>query len=224
MKARLVSLNVGKPRELAHGRRTVRSAIYKTPVSGVLWLGERGLEGDEQADLRVHGGPEKAVCVYPLENLPHWRAVLGLELGPGAFGENFSVSGMVEEAVHIGDTYRVGEAVVQVSQPRQPCFKLAARHEVPELALLVQESGRTGFYFRCLQPGRVRAGDELALLERPGASVSVAEANRIMHRDKRDAAGIERLLAIPELSASWRRTLEKRLGGAVEDAGRRLSG
>ncbi len=113
---------------------------------------------------------------------------------------------------------------MRVSQPRQPCFELAARHGVRELALWVQEAGFTGFYLRCLEPGEVRAGDDIVLLERPARSVSITEANRVMHRDKYDVAGIERLLGIPELSVSWRRTLEERLYGRAEDTTPRLKG
>jgi MOSC domain-containing protein YiiM len=149
---------------------------------------------------------------------------LDRRLGPAAFGENFSTQGFTESAVCVGDVYGVGTAVVQVSQPRQPCFKLAARHGVKELALWVQETGLTGFYFRVLEEGEVAAGDEIALLERPAPEVSVAEANRVMHLDKQDVAGIERLLAVAELSANWRRTFEKRLSGRAEDAAPRLEG
>lgn len=224
MNARLLSLNVGKPKPLPYRGKSVPSSFVKTPVSGALWLLETGLDGDGQADLRNHGGPEKAVCVYPQEHYPYWEARLGRPLQPAAFGENFSTEGLTEERVCIGDVYRVGGALVQVSQPRQPCFKLAARHGVPQLALWVQESGFTGFYFRVLEEGEVRAGDGIPLVERQSSAVSLAEANRIMHRDKRDVAGIERLLAVPELSANWRRTFEKRLAGAMEDTAPRLRG
>lgn len=223
-KARLVSLNVGQPGPLAYRGKQVLSGFRKTPASQALWLGDTGLEGDAQADLKNHGGPEKAVCVYPLEHYPYWRERLERPLEPAAFGENFSTEGLLEPAVRIGDVYRVGEAVVQVSQPRQPCFKLAARHGVKELAAWVQETGFTGFYFRCLKPGEVSAGDEVSLLERPENGVSLAEANRVMHHDRRDLAGIERLLAIPELSASWRKTFEKRRSGVLESTAARLGG
>jgi len=222
--ARLVSLNVGKPRPLIQRNKSVPSAIFKSPVLGSLQLGGTGLEGDAQANLEDHGGPEKAVCVYPLEHYRYWAARLGRELGPGAFGENFSTEKTLEPDVWIGDVYRVGSATVQVSQPRQPCFKLAARHGVKELALWAQEAGFTGFYLRCLESGEVRAGDDIVLLERPTQSVNIAEANRVMHHDKHDAVGIERLLGIPELSVSWRRTLEKRLHGRAENTAPRLEG
>jgi len=224
VRGRLVSLNVGEPRPLAYRGRSVPSGIFKSPVEGPLRLCQTGLEGDAQADLKNHGGPEKAVCVYPLEHYPYWAARLGREPEAGFFGENFATEGMTESEVCIGDVYRVGGATVQVSQPRQPCYKLAARHRVRELALWVQEEGFTGFYLRCLEEGEVRAGDEILPLNRSPVGFSVAEANRVMHRDRHDVAGIERLLSVPGLSASWRRTLEKRLSGVVENAAPRLEG
>ena len=214
--ARLISLNVGLPASLVYRGKHVQSGFRKSSISEALWLGETGLEGDAQADLNNHGGPEKAVCVYPLEHYPYWSSRLGRELSPGAFGENFSVEALLEPEVCVGDVYRVGGAVVQVSQPRQPCFKMAARHGVKELALWVQATGLTGFYFRCMEPGEVRAGEAVVRLERSAPGASLAEANRVMHRDKHDLGGIERLLAVPELSVSWRRTFEKRLSGVVE--------
>lgn len=217
MSARLVSLNVGQPRPLIQGNKSVPSAIFKSPVLGPMQLGNTGLESDAQANLKNHGGVEKVVCVYPLEHYSYWAARLERKLEPGAFGENFSTEKLLEPEVCIGDSYRVGNATVQVSQPRQPCFKLATRHGVRELALWAQETGFTGFYLRCLEAGEIRAGDDIMLLERPTRSVSIAEANRVMHRDKYDGLGIERLLSIPELSVSWRRALEKRLRGGVEN-------
>ncbi len=225
---RLVSLNVGRPRPLAYRGRHVPSGFRKSPVSGPVRLGRTNLEGDAQADLRNHGGPDKAVCVYPLEHYPYWDERLGRRLGVGAFGENFSTEGLLEPGVCVGDVFRAGGpgrgALVQVSQPRQPCFKLAARHGVKELALWVQETGLTGFYFRVLGEGEVAAGDGIFLVDRPAPAATLAEANRLMHRDKADVAAIERLLAVPELSANWRRNFEKRLSGRAENAAPRLEG
>lgn len=222
VEARLEHLQVGTPKPLPHGRTTVLSAIVKERVDNPLRLREDGLVGDVQADLKVHGGPDKAVCVYPLEHYPYWQARLGRSLPPAAFGENFTTVGLLEESVYIGDVFSVGSARVQLSQPRQPCFKLAARHEEPKLALWVQETGYTGFYLRCLESGWVSPGEAITLVERNPRSVSVAEANRVMHRGKDDVAAIERLLAIPSLSKSWRATLDKRLAGQREDASVRL--
>jgi MOSC domain-containing protein YiiM len=215
---------VGTPKPLQHGNKRVLSAIFKEPVLGPVFLGENGLIGDEQADLKVHGGPDKAVCVYPGEHLPYWQARLGRNLSPAPFGENFTTFGLLEQNVHIGDIFKAGSARVQVSQPRQPCFKLAARYGEPKLALWVQETGYTGFYLRCLEPGWVTPGDAITLLDRDPRSVSVAEANRVMHQDQSDLAATERLLEIQSLSGRWRATLEKRLAGHFGDDRERLQG
>ena len=224
MSARIVSLNVGQPAPLAFRGGTVASAIKKQPVAGPLRLGPLGLEGDAQANLEVHGGPDKAVCVYPTEHLPHWSERLGRRLEPAAFGENFSVAELMEADVCLGDVYRVGTALVQVSQPRQPCYKLATRNGEPRFALWVQEAGWTGFYFRCLEPGDAQAGDGITLVERPAPGSTIAEVNRVLHRDKHDRAGIERLLAVAALAGGLRRTFEGRLAGVVDDPTRRLEG
>ena len=211
MSARLVSLNVGLPRSLAHGEGHVRSGIFKSPVRGALRLGETGLEGDGQGDVENHGAPDKAVCVYRVKHLLYCQQRLGLRMEPGAFGENFSAEGLLEGEVRIGDAFRVGTAMVQVSQPRVPCFRLAARHGEKNLALWVKETGFTGFYLRCLEPGEVRAGDKLVPVERAEHGFTVAEANRLMHGDGWDVEGLRHLLATPELSAEWKRMLGSRL-------------
>lgn len=216
------TLQVGRTSTLRFNGKSVPSAFVKHRVVGTVWLAEAGLPGDEQADLKVHGGPDKAVCVYPGEHYPYWAKRLERALPEAAFGENFTTRGLTEKIVHIGDIFRVGEATVQVSQPRQPCFKLAARYEEPKLALWVQETGLTGFYFRCLEAGWVGPGKAITLIERNPYGVTVAEANRIMHHDKGNVVGIERLLAILELSDSWRRTLEKRRAGHVTSEKERL--
>ncbi|MVN88258.1 MOSC domain-containing protein [Deinococcus sp. HMF7620] len=222
--ARVKQVCVGLPAPLSYRGSTVPSGFVKTPVNWPLWLGEEGLDGDGQADRRYHGGPDKAVCVYPSEHYPFWSGRLIRPLGPAAFGENFTTAGLTETNVCIGDIVKVGGAVVEVSQPRQPCFKLAARHDEPRLTLWVQESGLTGWYFRVLRPGAVRAGSRMSLVTRPPEAVSVQEANRVMHVDKQDQAGIQRLLAQDALSTSWRATLEKRLARHLEDTAARLTG
>ncbi|MCY4640939.1 MAG: MOSC domain-containing protein [Chloroflexi bacterium] len=226
----LVSLNVGRPRPLRHAGGEVLSAIRKAPVDGERALGRLGLDGDAQADRAVHGGVDKALCVYPREHASWWARELGIELLPGGAGDNLSTRGLLEQEVVIGDLYRVGASagdrpgpLVQVSHPRQPCYKLAAVHGDPQIALAVQEAGVTGFYLRCLEPGRLRAGDPIELVERPAHGVTVAESNRVMHRDRDDVAGLRRLLAAPELAKSWRATFERRLGGELEDIGPRVT-
>lgn len=226
LSARLRYLSIGLPAPLDNRGEEVRSGFMKYPVEAETWLYRTGLTGDGQADLKAHGGPEKAACVYPLEHYPYWVHRLGRNLSPAAFGENFSTQGLTESDVCIGDVFRVGDrgAVVQVSQPRRPCYKLAARYDERELALRVQQSGLTGFYLRVLEEGRVAAGDDLYLVKRPAPEATVSEANRVMHHDKGDLDAIERLLGVGELSSSWRRTFEKRLAGESEDTAPRLSG
>lgn len=212
---RLVSLNVGKPKPLPHGRKTVPSGIFKTPVEGPRSIDWTELEGDAQADLVGHGGPNRRVCVHPLENYPYWEGRIGRPLaGHGAFGENFTTTGLVEAEVVIGDVYRVGSATLQVSQPRTPCFKLAARYGVKELAGWFAQTGLTGFYLRLVEPGEFRAGDAVELLDRPSHGVTVLETNRVMYRDRQDVAGLERVLAVPEMSGPWLETFRERLAKA----------
>lgn len=226
------SIQVGLPRELGQVEaadpmdRPWRSGIFKEPVAGPLWLGSTNLAGDGQGDLIHHGGPEKAVMVYAAAHYPAWRVELGIpDLPFGGFGENFTVDGLTEEGVCIGDIYVVGGARVQVSQPRQPCWKLARRWRIKNLALRTQETGRTGWYFRVLTEGYVQAGDALLLEDRPLPEWSVARANHLMHVDRADRAGAAALAASPYLAVNWRQTLTKRVtDGESSDPERRLVG
>ncbi|KAB8146019.1 MOSC domain-containing protein [Chloroflexia bacterium SDU3-3] len=187
------------------------SGIVKAAVSGPIWLGRTNLAGDAQADLENHGGPEKAVCVYPGEHYPSWRAALGQPDFPfGAFGENITVGGQTEADVCIGDIFTLGDARVQVSQPRQPCWKLARRWHLRDLAAQVQRSGRTGWYLRVLDEGLVGPDAQMQLIERPYPEWSIAHANQIMHHRRHDLAAAAALADCPQLSGSWRRTLQAR--------------
>jgi MOSC domain-containing protein YiiM len=197
-------LNIGLPKqELFHGKEVI-TGMCKKPVSGPLLLTRQGLEGDGVGDRKHHGGLDKAVCVYGLDHYAYWEKVLGIRMPGAAFGENFSVTGMQEEAIHIGDMFRVGSARVQVSQPRQPCNTLAARYGRADFVKLVVDSGHTGFYFRVLEEGMVKAGDSLDLVEQDSHGVSLDFANHIYHHDRQNREGIEKVLAVPALSESWR--------------------
>ncbi len=186
MTIRLLSLQVGLPRE--RGREGARdwaerawtTAFFKEPVPGPLRLGRTGLEGDGQADGRFHGGPDKAVLAYAAAHYPAWREELGREMPFGAFGENFTVEGTDESAVCLGDVYAVGGARVQVSQPRIPCWKIARRWGIKDLSARVQRTGRTGWYLRVLEEGRVAPGDAVEPLDRPHPEWTVAAANEAM--------------------------------------------
>ena len=194
------------------------TGFYKQPVLQPLWLGYEGLKGDQQADRRYHGGSEKAVCVYALEHYPYWQEKLGLaEMPCGAFGENFTTTGLMETEVCIGDVYAIGEARVQVSQPRQPCWKLARRWQVKDLTAQVERTGYTGFYFRVLQHGMVGAGAEFTLLERPFPQWSIALANEIMHHRRGDKEAARELAQCVLLSASWKDSLWARGALSVAD-------
>jgi MOSC domain-containing protein YiiM len=206
----LVQLNIGQPGPLVSADREVVSGIRKGPVAGAVHIGPDGCAGDGQADLVNHAGPDKAVCVYATEHLPYWSGRLGLAFAPGAFGENFSVSGLVETEIRIGDVLQVGAARFQVTQPRGPCFKLGMLHGEPHLALWVQQTGMTGFYLRCLIPGPVAAGDPIALLERHEAHPTVGEVVRVTYRDTDDDAAIDRVIACPPLAEAWRGVLVSR--------------
>jgi MOSC domain-containing protein YiiM len=221
----IVSTNIGKPVTVDHNGKELKTSIYKSQVQERIYLSELNFEGDEQADLIHHGGVDKAVCVYPFEHYAYWTDVLEKELRYGAFGENLTVSGLTEDKVNIGDTFQLGEAVVQISQPRQPCFKLAVRYGLKQLPLLFQETGYTGYYFRVLTPGWVEPSSTITLLEEHPQRISVQFANQVMHHAKQDREGIERLLQLEALSASWRQTLSKRLAGEDEaDPKKRIEG
>ncbi|MCP3136440.1 MOSC domain-containing protein [Pyxidicoccus xibeiensis] len=225
----LLSLHVGLPRELGTPgateplERPWTSGIFKQPVDGPVWLSRTGLAGDGQADVKVHGGPEKAVLAYAEAHYAFWRERLERpDVGPGAFGENFVLSGGAEDSACIGDVLRVGGARVQVSQPRQPCWKPARRWGRKELSLLLQQTGRTGWYLRVLEEGPVRQGDVLELLERPFPAFTVAFANHAMHGHAPDAAAA--LAECPLLTPGWRDSLRRRAQGTRGDDRPRLVG
>ena len=192
---------------------TWHSGIYKEPVSGPVWAGRTDLAGDGQVDSRVHGGPDKAVYAYPSEHYPLWRQELGLpEMTNGGFGENLTVEGLLEDEVCIGDVLQAGGAVLQVSQPRGPCWKLARRWNFRGLEKRFSQTGRTGFYLRVLQEGYLSAGDRLERIERPAPQWSVLRAHRLLEDARSDPQAAADLAALELLSQSSRRDLKKHLG------------
>lgn len=212
----VVTVNVGVPSLLGvrQGAK-VYSAIAKHPVvtGTTLWLSLFNLAGDGQADLSVHGGPDKAVYCYPSEHLGAWEADLGETLGPAPFGENLSTQGVLEGDVFIGDRWRWDQAVLEVCQPRWPCFKLALYRRRADIQNRMRESGRTGWYLRVIEPGEVTVGSPIQVIERDPARLSVADADRAMadrHLNNPDV--IERLSNHPSLAAEWRVPLQERLG------------
>lgn len=228
---KLHSIQTGKISEIeAQGTeawwdRAWSTAFYKQPALQSIWLGYEGLKGDQQSDRRHHGGADKAVCVYPAEHYPYWQEKLGLpEMPYGAFGENFSTLGLIETGVCIGDVYEIGEAVVQVTQPRQPCWKLARRWQVKDLTAQVERTGYTGFYFRVKKHGWVEAGQAFHLIERTFPQWSIALANEIMHHRRADHEAARELAECPLLSASWKDGLWARslISTEQQEAARKL--
>ncbi|MBI1760571.1 MAG: MOSC domain-containing protein [Acidobacteria bacterium] len=222
---KLLSLQLGKPRTYGdkdaadYYEKKWRTAIFRAPVAGSVWLSRTTLVGDQVANRRFHGGPDKAVNVYPSEHLAHWRVALQLDMQFGAFGENFSTAGLDESEVCISDVYRIGDAVLQVSQPRQPCAKLARRWRLKDFAAQVIAAGKTGWYLRVIQEGAVEAGMSIELVERPHPEWTIAAANDVIYRGRQDAAAMQVLAACPALSAAWRDELQKRLAELSRSSG-----
>lgn len=208
---RLLSVNVSQPKNVRFLQNEIYSGIDKKPVSGDVYLSRINLEGDAQADLRFHGGPDKAICVYSFDHFSFWEDILGIKLVYGAFGENLTVKGMTEEEVCIGDIFTIGDAILQITQPRQPCYKLSNKLGFPRLPKLVQHTGYTGFYCRVLKEGIINAEDDLKLAERHKMGITVSFANKIKYRESDNMAGIEKILAVPELSHDWRNQFEQKL-------------
>ncbi|RGO20722.1 MOSC domain-containing protein [Bacillus cereus] len=220
----LLSLNIGLPKEVTYGGKVIHTGINKKQVKEPVYLSFVKFNGDGQADLVHHGGVDKAVCVYTGDHYPYWEKELNQDLVYGAFGENITVSGMREEDVCIGDKFKLGQAIVQVTQPRQPCFKLAKKYNIPKLPLYFQETGYTGFYFRVLKEGWVSSVDTLKRLQSDPKGVSVAFANRIMHKEKQNIEGVKRILEVNALSSSWRKSFEKHISGEEINTKERLEG
>jgi len=184
---KLLSVQVGRPRTVQWHGKPVSTGIYKEPVAGRIMLYQFNLDGDQQADLTVHGGRDKAVYVYPSEYYPLWQAEFpDLLLPYGMFGENFTTEGLDEESVHIGDQFRIGEAVVEVTQPRMPCYKLGIRFARPDMPKRFHASGRCGFYLAVLHEGEVGAGDLWERIARNDQQVSVIERYRQYFRGDED--------------------------------------
>ena len=211
---KLLSVNVSLPKEIAYRGKTVTTCILKEPVHGRVMVRRLNVDGDDQADRRVHGvGFEMAVYFYPVEHYAFWERELGRERLPyGQFGENFTVEGLSEDTVRVGDIFRVGGTLLQVTQPRIPCYKLAIRmEEGPDFPARFQETGRMGFYCRVLQEGEVGAGDSIELVDCDDGSVTIAEFIRVYLYESHEAVSLKRVLASRDLGEPWRVYLEKML-------------
>jgi MOSC domain-containing protein YiiM len=204
-RATLVSVNVGRPRDVEWQRRVVTTGIFKNPIEGRVRLRTLNLDGDRQADLTVHGGTDKAVYCYPVEHYEYWKAELpGRDLPMGVFGENFTTRGLSEDSVHVGDRFAVGSAELVVSQPRMPCYKLGVRFESDAMVKRFLASGRTGFYVAVRREGEVGAGDEITVLSRDPNRVSISELVALYVAKDRDPLVVERALRVEALAQSWK--------------------
>ncbi len=210
---KIISVNVGRPRLVVSNGQTVSTAIFKTPVTGPIMLRTLNLDGDRQADLNVHGGPSKAAYAYPAEHYAFWRAEYpGMELPWGIFGENFTLAGLDESVVNIGDSFQIGTAEVTVTEPRMPCSKLGIRFGRTDILRKFLLSGRTGFYLSVRREGPVEAGDEIKLIERDPNEVTVADITRLYSSDKNDVDLLQRAIAVAALPESWRERFSRQLG------------
>jgi MOSC domain-containing protein YiiM len=208
---RLVSVNVSLPRPVEYRGGQVTTGIFKEPVQGRVLLRRLNLDGDRQADLTVHGGQNKAVYVYPAEHYPVWEQQLGRPLAPGQFGENFTTEGLLEDGVCLGDVFRVGGAVVEVTQPRMPCYKLGIKMQMPQFPKLFLQSGCVGFYLRVLEEGEVGAGDAIERVQGGVQGITIRDLWRLMYFEKDDVEGARRALEVQTLGPEWREPLEERV-------------
>lgn len=197
----------------ADGRpRHWTTAFFKQPVAGPIAVGMLGLAGDEQADRKNHGGPDKALLAYAAAHYPLWQAAWGLEtLAGGAFGENLTLEGLDETNVCVGDRWQAGQVLLEVSQPRQPCWKMGRRWQRPELPKQVIQTGRTGWYLRVLHPGALEAGMTLHLIARPHPQWTIARANAVFYERPGQRSLLEELANLPPLAHAWREELMEKI-------------
>jgi MOSC domain-containing protein YiiM/ferredoxin-NADP reductase len=221
----IVSVNVGLPQDVAWRGRTVRTAVWKTPVTRRIFAGRLNLDGDRQADLRAHGGEQRALLVYQMDSYRYWASHLGRsDLVAGNFGENLTVEGLADNEVCIGDRFRVGSAVVEVSQPRDTCYRVGIRLNHPEMAALLVAHHRPGFYFRVIQEGEIGAGDCIEKLSDGPERMTVAEIDALLYSAEHPPDGLRRALRIPALSKDWQGSMQALLdaaaaGGTTGNAG-----
>jgi ferredoxin-NADP reductase/MOSC domain-containing protein YiiM len=218
--ARLLSVNVGLPRDIAWKGRVVHTGIWKEPVAGRCRVGRLNLEGDGQGDLHGHGGEQRAVFVYQIESYRHWQEQLRrTDFVHGQFGENFTIEGLADDAVCIGDRYQIGSALFEVTQPRVTCYRVGIRTSEPRMPALLTSSGRPGFYFRVLREGEVGAGDDIVKVGEATERMTVAEINALLYSPNHPHNQLERSLRIAALSPGWRRSFETLLQAPATGAG-----
>lgn len=208
----VISINAGLPRDVEWRGQIVQTSIFKEPVAGTVKVRRLNIDGDQQSDLTVHGGADKAVYVYPSEHYAFWREELpSLEYPMGAFGENFTTTGLDEESVHIGDRFRIGTAEFVVTQPRMPCYKLGIRFGRPDMIKRFLQSGRTGFYLAVTHEGEVTAGDAISIVATDPHAITVADVVSLYASDADNQDLLRRVSGLPSLPESWRDYFRKRL-------------
>jgi ferredoxin-NADP reductase/MOSC domain-containing protein YiiM len=214
---RLLSVNVGLPRDVTWNGKNVRTAIWKSPVTDRRMVRKLDIDGDAQADLAGHGGEQRAVFVYQMDSYHYWERLLGRsDFGFGQFGENFTVEGLADNEVCIGDRYRIGDAIFEVSQPRVTCFRVGIRMNEPRMAALLVEHRRPGFYFRVLQEGKVGAGDDIVKISDGPERTSVAEVDGLLYLPGHSSEELQRALRIPALSKGWKTSFQAMLQQDLE--------
>ena len=209
----LVSLNIALPEKinLNGGSKKYFTAFFKKRVDGRIFLDESGFYGDGVGDSRIHGGKDLAVCAYFVDHFPYWQAELDKEMNPGAFGENLSLSGITEKQINIGDIFRLGEAKIEVSQPRQPCHKLNKVFDLQEMACKVQKTGYTGCYFRVKKTGWVEPNSVFERIQEGSEKISVEMVNVLMFKEKKNPDLLNQVVSLQELSEDWREKFRKRI-------------
>jgi MOSC domain-containing protein YiiM len=214
---KVLSVNVGLPREVTWQGKRVTTGIFKEPIQGRIMMRKLNLDGDQQADLTVHGGVTKAVYAYPSEHYNYWRTELPrMDLSWGMFGENFATEGLLEDAVYIGDRFRIGETEVMVTEPRMPCYKLGIKFGRADIIKRFLASRRTGFYFAVMREGLVGAGDAVELVGREQQEISVSDITRLYSFDRDDLKSLRRAIQVEALPESWKGYFEHQLEKQTE--------
>lgn len=219
---KLISVNIGKEKTYDFNGVIIKTALEKTPVPDNIFVHKLGFTGDEQAEKIIHGGVDKAVCMYPFEHYEYWENLLNKKMPASSFGENLTVQGMTEKDICIGDIFQIGEVVIQITQPRQPCFKLTYIHNVPKMSYLTQDSGFTGYYARVLKEGNLKVSDNITLIEKNPKNISIEFTNQILHNDNKNKKAIEKILQAEEIASNLRKSFEKLLAGEIIDPVPRL--
>ena len=209
---KILSVNVGRPREVRWQGQSVRTSIWKSPVAHRVHLARHNLAGDEQSDLTVHGGPNKAVYAYSKEHYAFWRREFPLmELAPGTFGENLTTEGLLEQDARVGDVFRIGTAELEVRQPRLPCYKLGIRFDREDMVKRFMKSGRSGIYFSVVREGELGAGDRLERLSRPDHDVTIGDLASLFTSNRGNVGLLLRAREVPTLTNFWREEIARRL-------------